>query len=121
MASVSRPVRRFQPVDREGAFPPPLDRQSRSIHPPARRVARPCACDSVLVADRGSMTGRLHDQSPARFDDSSRSITSRISVTMAWNFGSRCISIDGRSGGGTRMVWSTVPGEFENKRMWSPR
>src|ERR1043165_5142258 len=40
---------------------------------------------------------------------------------MAWNFGSRCISIDGRSGGGTRMVLSTVPGELENKRMWSPR
>ncbi|HET9621210.1 MAG TPA: AMP-binding protein, partial [Kofleriaceae bacterium] len=26
--------------DREGAFPPPLDRQSRSIHPSARQVAR---------------------------------------------------------------------------------
>src|SRR4051812_31870518 len=27
-------------VDREGAFPPPLSRQSREIHPSARRVAR---------------------------------------------------------------------------------
>jgi len=28
----------------QGAFPPPLPRQSRGIHPPARRVARPCTC-----------------------------------------------------------------------------
>jgi hypothetical protein len=30
--------------DREGAFPPPLSRQSREIHPSARRVARPYTC-----------------------------------------------------------------------------
>src|SRR6185436_1845180 len=29
-------------VDPEGAFPPPLPRRSRGIHPPPRRVARPC-------------------------------------------------------------------------------
>ncbi|TMQ10637.1 MAG: hypothetical protein E6J91_25790 [Deltaproteobacteria bacterium] len=38
-----RPVRTAAPerlIDQQGAFPPPLSRQSREIHPPARRVAR---------------------------------------------------------------------------------
>jgi len=40
-----RPLEHAGPVDREGAFPPPLARQSRAIHPSARRVARHCTCE----------------------------------------------------------------------------
>jgi hypothetical protein len=42
MASHDDPTLGFgtRAVDREGAFPPPLSRQSRDIHPSARRVAR---------------------------------------------------------------------------------
>ena len=33
-------------------------------------------------------------------------------MTISMNFGSRCSTIDGRSGGGTRISFITVPGEF---------
>ena len=54
-----------QPLgDPEGTFPSPLSRQSREIHPTARRVARPF--HGRFVADLTRRLGRFHRVSSSR-------------------------------------------------------
>jgi hypothetical protein len=72
-------------IDRKGVFPPPLARQSRAIHPPARRVAR-LIIPLALLAALAVVVG-LARESSADLDNlvfTSRPDRVRMIVPRGW-------------------------------------